>query len=105
MNETTRTFQRIIYFEFKSLKSIEHEKIHVENVKNVVEKTYYRRESFKKINRRFKLVDRKLRRTNLENKKNNMIHAILSVLIENRIRKMLNEKTKILNVTIIVSNE
>jgi len=62
--------------------------MHIRNARNVVEKARYRRESFKEISKKFKLVDRKLRRTSLRDRRSDTIHAILSVLIKVRTREI-----------------
>lgn len=62
--------------------------MHARNAKNVVKKARYRRESFKEINKEFKLVDRKLRQTSLRDSRSDTIHAILSVLIKIRTREI-----------------
>ena len=79
--------------------------MHAENSRNVIKKARYRKELSERISREFKLVDCKLRRTNLKDKRSDTIHAVLNVLIRIRIQRMLNEKIRILNVMIIVLNE
>lgn len=59
LNETTRTFQRIICFKFENLKSIEHEKMHIKNAKNIIEKIRCRKKLPKKINKKFKFINNK----------------------------------------------
>ena len=79
--------------------------MHAEDAENVIEKARCRRKSAEETSRELRPVDRKLRRTSSRDSRSDTIHAVLSVLIRVRNRGMSNEKIRVLNVAVIVTNE
>lgn len=88
MGEAARISQRTIYLEVESFESTRHERIYAGGVGNIIGKARYRRESPEETSRELRLVDRKLRRTSLRDRRSNIIYVVLSALISVRTRRI-----------------